>query len=112
MALCISSKKRTKKWATPPALLEMLDQQYTFSRNLDGSLFDPAPIDWDPVTHPNGLAIDWAPSTFVNPPYSNVCDWVRKASIDGAQGQPICSAGERRHRLGVVPCPRLQPARR
>ena len=86
MALCLTSRKRCQRWGTPPALLDILDQQYTFSRNPDGALFDPCPIDWDPATHPDGLAIDWAPSTFVNPPYTNVCDWVRKASIEAAKG--------------------------
>jgi hypothetical protein len=86
MALCLTSRKREQKWGTPKALLEILDQQYTFTRNLDGGLFDPCPIDWDQATHPDGLAIDWAPSTFVNPPFTGVADWVRKASIEAAKG--------------------------
>ena len=89
MALCLTSKKRTQKWGTPPALLEILDQQYNFTRNPDGALFDPCPLDYDPATHPNGLAIDWAPSTFCNPPYSGVCDWVQKASIEARKGCQI-----------------------
>ena len=86
MALCLTRKIRTQKWATTKALLDILDQQYAFSRNPDGRLFDPCPIDWDPVTYPNGLAIDWAPSTFCNPPYSGVADWVRKTSNEARKG--------------------------
>ena len=58
MALCLTSRKRSQRWGTPPALLEILDKQYAFTRKPDGSLFDPCPIDWDPATHPDGLAID------------------------------------------------------
>ncbi len=68
MALCLTSKKRSQRWGTPPALLAILDQQYTFTRNPDGTLFDPCPLGWHPDTHPDKLEIDWAPSTFANPP--------------------------------------------
>ena len=86
MALCLTSKKRTQKWGTPPALLSILDAQYRFSHHPDGSLIDVCPIDWDPDTHANGLEIDWPPSTYCNPPYTNVCDWVQKASIEARKG--------------------------
>ena len=86
MAQCLTSNKRCQKWGTPKALLDILDSQYTFSRNPDGSLFDPCPIDWHPATHPDGLEIDWAPSTFVNPPYNGVAEWVRKASNEARKG--------------------------
>ena len=89
MALCLTSRKRSQKWATPPALLDILDSQYTFSRNPDGSLFDPCPLDYDPATHANGLEIEWAPSTFANPPYSGVVSWVGKASIEAAKGNQV-----------------------
>ena len=86
MALCLNSRKREQKWGTPPALLAILDQQYMFSRKPDGTLFDPCPIDWDRVNGTNGLAIDWAPSTYCNPPYTNVADWLRKASLEARKG--------------------------
>ena len=86
MAQCLKSRKHTQKWGTPKALLDILDQQYAFSRKPDGSLFDPCPLDWDPTTHPDGLEIDWAPSTYCNPPYSGVCDWVRKAQTEARKG--------------------------
>ena len=86
MALCLTSKKRTQKWGTPPALLAILDSQYRFSHHPDGSIIDVCPIDWDPDTHANGLEIDWPPSTYCNPPYTNVCDWVQKASIEARKG--------------------------
>ena len=86
MALCLTSRKREQKWGTPKALLEILDQQYNFSRNPNGSLFDPCPIDWHPDTHANGLEMDWAPSTFVNPPFTGVADWVRKAHNEARKG--------------------------
>ena len=86
MALCLTSKKRTQRWGTPKALLDILDSQYRFTRKPDGSLFDPCPIDWGPATHPDGLAMDWPPSAFVNPPYSGVADWVRKAHTEARKG--------------------------
>ena len=86
MALCLTSKKRSQRWGTPPALLAILDAQYRFSHHPDGSLIDVCPIDWDPATHPDGLAIDWPPSAFVNPPYTGVADWVRKGSIEARKG--------------------------
>ena len=91
MALCLASKqpRRCQKWGTPPDLLAVLDEQYCFTRNPDGTLFDPCPIDWDASTHPCGLAVDWAPRTFVNPPYTGVADWVRKASAEAARGKLV-----------------------
>jgi hypothetical protein len=86
MALCLTSRKRCQRWGTPPALLQILDEQYHFTRNPDGTLFDPCPIDWDPDTHPDGLSIDWAPSTFINPPYTGVADWLRKAALEAQKG--------------------------
>ena len=86
MALCLTSRKRSQRWGTPPALLAILDAQYRFSHHPDGSLIDVCPLDWHPDTHANGLEIDWPPSAFVNPPYTNVCDWVQKASIEARKG--------------------------
>ena len=89
MALCLSSKKRSQRCGTPQALLDILDQQYTFTRNPDGTLFDVCPLDWHPLTHPDGLAIDWPPSAFVNPPYTGVADWLCKASIEAQKGNQV-----------------------
>ena len=86
MALCLTSRKPSQRWGTPPALLAILDQQYRFTRKPDGSLIDVCPIDWDPATHPDGLAIDWPPSAFVNPPYTGVTDWVQKAHTEARKG--------------------------
>ena len=91
MSLCLANLKpqRKSKWGTPSALLAILDTQYKFTRNPDGSMYDPCPLDWDPATHPDGLTIDWAPRTYVCPPYTGVADWVRKASLEAQKGKLI-----------------------
>ena len=91
MALTLTGPKakRQQKWGTPKALLAILDEQYHFTRNSDGSIFDPCPLLWDPATHPDGLLIDWAPSTYVNPPYTGVAAWVQKAEAEAKKGNRV-----------------------
>lgn len=57
--------------ATPPALYDDLDAYFAFD-------FDPCPLDTD-TTMFDGLQAEWGISNFVNPPYSDVAVWIRKA---------------------------------
>lgn len=45
--------------------------------------FDPCPL--NPKF--DGLNIDWKPLNYVNPPYSNLKDWVDKAYFETKQGR-------------------------
>lgn len=77
--LITKTKKDHDKWATPPKVYEALDNEFGFD-------MDPCPIDWAPETHANGLGIPWGTSTFVNPPYSKVSDWYKKAHEEWSLG--------------------------
>lgn len=64
-------KSKTDKWATPQKLYDELHKEFKFD-------FDPCPIDWK-EGDADGLAIPWGKVNFVNPPYSQVKKWVKKA---------------------------------
>lgn len=53
---------------TPKSLLDILDEVFHFD-------FDPCPL--DPTF--DGLSVDWGLSNFVNPPYSSIPRWIKKA---------------------------------
>ncbi len=74
-------KSKTDKWATPSALYTQLDSEFHFT-------CDPCPIDWKDGDA-DGLTTDWGPSTFVNPPYSNVAKWIAKAHAEWTKGKTI-----------------------
>ena len=67
-------------WGTPPKLYKKLDKRFKFDE------FDPAPYpepEWD------GLEIDWAERTFVNPPFDNLSEWIEKAYDEYRKGKLI-----------------------
>jgi len=70
----------SNKWRTPPDFYAMLDQEFHF---------DPCPIDWDPATHPDGLTIPWAQTTFCNPPYRGIGPWIKKAHDEWLLGKTV-----------------------
>ena len=53
--------------------------------------FDPCPLnpDFDPKKDDDGLRMDWAEKTYVNPPYSNPLPWVKKAVQEAATGSRV-----------------------
>lgn len=57
---------------TPDRVYDMIKEQWGYSKD---DMFDPCPVNpqW------NGLLIDWKKINYVNPPYSNLPDWVSKA---------------------------------
>lgn len=61
-------KSERQNWKTPKAFLQALNAEFDFD-------FDPCP------TNPkfNGLEIDWGFKNFVNPPYNQIQQWVKKA---------------------------------
>lgn len=69
------------KWSTPPEVLEPLQKEFGFN-------YDPCPITWKPGDT-DALAVPWGTSTFCNPPYSRVAEFVEKASKEAALGKTI-----------------------
>lgn len=62
--------------------------------------FDPCPLNTKPkLTNTlfdedeeqpfNGLDVDWGSSTFVNPPYSDILNWIKKGLREHAKGKTI-----------------------
>lgn len=49
--------------------------------------FDPCPL--NPMPEVDGLTIDWASKTYVNPPYSNPLPWIEKAIKENKKGHTI-----------------------
>ena len=74
-------KSKTDKWQTPPELYNKLNSEFNFN-------FDPCPIAWE-QGDPDGLAIEWGSSTFVNPPYSNVALWIKKSHEEWKKGKNV-----------------------
>ena len=60
--------KKTDNWATPQWLYDKLNDEFDFD-------FDPCPLN----SKVDGLNIKWGKRNFVNPPYSNVTGFLKKA---------------------------------
>jgi len=76
---------QSDSWSTPIGLKNELDKEFNFD-------FDPCPLDLNPKLSItlfdtdkekkevfNGLNVDWGSSNFVNPPYSDISNWMVKA---------------------------------
>jgi len=58
----------TDEWKTPDSIYKKLNAEFNFN-------FDPCPLGGEI----DGLSIEWGKSTFVNPPYSKLKLWCKKA---------------------------------
>jgi site-specific DNA-methyltransferase (adenine-specific) len=76
----IMFKSTHDNWSTPIDVLEELDQELKFN-------FDPCPLNENPSF--DGLSLEWGTSTFVNPPYSKIKDWCKKAYEEAQKGKTI-----------------------
>lgn len=74
-------KSKSDKWATPNELYEQLNNEFNFN-------CDPCPISWE-EGDPDGLQIEWGTSCFVNPPYSQVAQWIEKAHQEWKKGKLV-----------------------
>jgi hypothetical protein len=84
------SQTQNDSVATPPYLYDLLDKEFKFD-------FDPCPFNPEfKEGKDNGLTKDWGTSTFVNPPYSKIEPWVKKAV-------EWCKTGENRTVVLLVP---------
>lgn len=68
----------TDDWSTPEDVYRTLDAEFGFD-------FDPCPL------HSNfdGLSMEWGRANFVNPPYSKIKDWSRKAYEEWKKGKTV-----------------------
>ena len=75
----------TDEWATPQSIFDKLDKKYNFT--LDPcSTHSNAKCEKHYTIEEDGLSQSWAgESVFVNPPYSNISDWVRKAHYESTE---------------------------
>ena len=74
-------KSKSDKWMTPKELYDDLNTEFSFN-------FDPCPIDWK-EGDADGLSIDWGTCSFVNPPYSKVAHWIKKAHDEWEKGKTV-----------------------
>lgn len=73
-------KSTHDNWSTPIDVYEELDKEFNF-------VYDPCPLKNIPEF--DGLNTDWAESNFVNPPYSKIKDWCKKAYEEWQKGKTV-----------------------
>ena len=66
----------TDNWNTPESLYKELDKEFNFD-------FDPCPEN----ASFNGLSIPWKERNFVNPPYSQLYEWLKKGYEESFKGR-------------------------
>lgn len=64
--------------ATPDDLYKALDNEFSFD-------FDPCPLNGK-QTDVDGLSIEWGKCNYVNPPYSEIKEWLKKAIVEMKKG--------------------------
>ncbi|MHA1973005.1 MAG: DNA N-6-adenine-methyltransferase [Candidatus Hodarchaeales archaeon] len=67
-------------WKTPVDVYNKLDEEFSFN-------YDPCPLSDNPKF--DGLLTDWGSSTFVNPPYSDIKNWCKKAYKEWKMGKTV-----------------------
>lgn len=70
----------TDNWSTPKDVYRTLDAEFGFD-------FDPCPLADKPLF--DGLKIEWGGVNFVNPPYSKIKDWCKKAYEEWQKGKTV-----------------------
>lgn len=72
----VYASKASDDWATP---------SFIYSQVNANGYFDPCPLH----SKTNGLIIPWHKKTFVNPPYSQLRVWVKKAIEESRNGNRV-----------------------
>lgn len=67
---------KSDDWSTPADVYQALNKEFMFD-------FDPCPLQ---STDRHGLFVDWGGSVFVNPPYSNILNFMDKALLELKKG--------------------------
>ena len=70
----------TDNWSTPKDVYRTLDAEFGFD-------FDPCPLADKPLF--DGLKTEWGEVTFVNPPYSQIKAWCKKAYEEWQKGKTV-----------------------
>lgn len=65
-------------WSTPKDVYKTLDAEFGFD-------FDPCPL--NPTF--DGLQIEWGGVNFVNPPYSELAEWLKKSFQEYKKGKTV-----------------------
>lgn len=68
------NKSKTDDWKTPKALYEEF---------INNGYFDPCPL----FSSFDGLSIEWKEKNFINPPYSQLKQWIIKAIEESMKGK-------------------------
>ena len=93
--------KQAQDAQTPPALRNMLDRLY-FGANKE--VFDPCPV--GPTF--DGLNVAWKACNYVNPPFGDVQNWIKKAATEAGATVLLMPARLGTHYFKhVLACPRL-----
>ena len=67
-------------WQTPPHIIQELTEEF-------GLMFDPCPANYDGSF--DGLEIEWGSVNFVNPPYRDMKEWVKKCEEEWLKGKTV-----------------------
>jgi site-specific DNA-methyltransferase (adenine-specific) len=68
----------TDDWKTPDSIYQKLHAEFEFN-------FDPCPFQ----SLIDGLSLEWGTKNFVNPPYSKLALWIKKAYIEFTKGKLV-----------------------
>jgi len=71
-------KSESNAWETPKELYRALNNIFHFD-------FDPCPV--DPTF--DGLNVEWGNRNYVNPPYSQLAQWIKKAYAEASKGKLV-----------------------
>ena len=72
----------TDEWNTPQSLFNQLDEEFHFDS-------DPCPVATNTIHKKDMLGSDWGNVCFVNPPYSNLVHWMKKAHKEWKKGKTV-----------------------
>lgn len=83
--------RASDEWRTPADLFAALDAEFSFDLDAAATADNALCLYYRGPDHPtphfrNGLVFDWAPSTFLNPPYSQCKSFVAKAAEEAGKG--------------------------
>ncbi len=75
-------KSERQNWATPESTFNQLDEEFRFDH-------DPCPEIIGGLHSMDGLGSDWGKRNFVNPPYSDIKRWMKKAVQEWHKGKLV-----------------------
>lgn len=76
--------RKSDEWGTPQELFDELDVEFHFT--LDPCAMPRRHLTPESYHSPTGLLLPWKGRVFVNPPYSAIGEWVKKAVDEVGKG--------------------------